>query len=190
MKFISYLFCFPPNHLNPTKEITIKLSKKEKKRKLKWEFHLFLLSLLPFFRLILCSFRFFHCFLGSMSRENYCPLSLDTFPGVCTFPRDRWSLLLNFKHAATGSSGENWEPDGLTASFYEHASRLSADPVASELFFLYPRVSPELRSFLLFVACLDLMRKFVVDGHWNMLRLMNKFFDFCLVLFLWEFLHF
>ena len=107
---------------------------------------------------------FFSIVFSVLYFEKIIALSHSTHSRVYV-PRDRWSLLLNFKHAATGSSGEKWAPDGLTASSYKHVSRLSVDPVASELFLLYPRVSPELRSFLLFVACLDLMRKFVVDGH-------------------------
>lgn len=43
-----------------------------------------------FFRLILCSFRFFHCFLF-LRLEKIIALSLDTFPPEHsrTFPQDR-----------------------------------------------------------------------------------------------------
>lgn len=88
----------------------------------------------------LCSFPLCPLFLIIPSTLEEIVAALTRHSPVCVpFPsRNRWSLLLKFKHAATGSSGENRAPDGLTASRISRM-RLS-DPVALNSF-CYPRVS-------------------------------------------------
>lgn len=110
-------------------------------------------------------------------------------PSCWTFS-NRWSLLLNFKHSATGSSGENQTaPDGLTAIFV----RLS-DPVASDHSF-FMLVSSLLGNWGRF-SCLSHVYETKKCCRWSLkhsaLPLIHtkRFFDFCFVLFKANFLHF
>lgn len=91
-------------------------------------------------------------YYSSADWRNYARHSL-----VCGTFLNRWSSLLNFKHSATGSSGEIQKaPDGLTAMFENKWKIIRPGSIRQTILSFYarvPRLSQELRSFLLFVAC-------------------------------------